>query len=196
MTLAQVKLVADGRVHVANDAIKLGLVDAIGNFDDVLAELQTDSPSVTAVRGLNATRATLVKAEAPKPLPTGQQAITAFCDIERALAREPGVTWEQAKRRAKIENPKLYHNYLEAARVLPAPKKPDTTVAQQRRPKTMEDPIKEFHQRVVEAQKRQPGLDRDHAVSAVIRADPELHKRYLVATNEALGKKAAVAHLR
>ncbi len=56
------------------------------------------------------------------------------------------------------------------------------------------DPIGEFDARV--KAKMKEGVKRERAVYAVTRADPDLHRAYIVATNERMGKKAAVAHLR
>jgi signal peptide peptidase SppA len=54
MGLAQVRQIADGRVHVArsqnggSDALSLGLIDAVGSFDQAMADLRKTASSTAA----------------------------------------------------------------------------------------------------------------------------------------------------
>jgi signal peptide peptidase SppA len=50
MTLARVRELADGRAHVGQAALDLGLVDGIQSFDETVAQLQTKSKSASTRR--------------------------------------------------------------------------------------------------------------------------------------------------
>ena len=61
--------------------------------------------------------------------------------------------------------------------------------------KNYTDPIGEFTARV-QAKLKEGRGDRQAAIYAVTRADPDLHRQYIVASNDALGKHVAVDGLR
>lgn len=50
LSKADVKALADGRVHIASDAKRLGLIDAVGSFDEVFAAAMAIKPSRSRTR--------------------------------------------------------------------------------------------------------------------------------------------------
>lgn len=58
MSAEAVAAIADGRIHVAADALKMGLIDAVESFDQTVARLRAMKPVVTSPKGKAMSEAT------------------------------------------------------------------------------------------------------------------------------------------
>jgi len=67
MTPAVARSLADGRVYVASEALKLGLIDSIGVMADAIAKPATSASVLQALNGLSQSLASLASATPAKP---------------------------------------------------------------------------------------------------------------------------------
>lgn len=95
MSMKQVKELADGRVHVGDEAVKLGLADAVSTFDQALSELANAvSLKSTSSRSKSMSESTVPAAATLTEL----KAAFAVAGSDFILAQvEAGATMDQAK---------------------------------------------------------------------------------------------------
>lgn len=196
---AKVNQLADGRVHVAADAVAVGLLDGIQSYDDTLAALSAEirrkstsnsnskrkenfkmSESNTAPAPLAATfaelKAGLLGADAEFICAQQEKGAT-LAVAEKAWMVEQGQRLERARSEA-IE--------AKAAVAKSAAKKPGVEPLGDGEGKAQRgeqgDPIAAWDAALTQKIERYKG-DRMKATSALVREQPDLHSAYLAAHN-------------
>lgn len=185
MNEAQVAAVAVGRVWQASEALKLKLIDGVKSFDDVLTEAR------------NAGKA--ARKDSTTMSASYQQLKLACGGIDTAKAEDAMFLASQLEQGATVESAAKAWNQTLVERV---------NIARSEKGKSLQgtdpvldrgrkaaddsgysgDPLADFNERVQEKMEK-TGMNRRKAVMSVAKADPELHRAYLVATNP--GRKAA-----
>ena len=198
MSLTAVEQLADGRVHTAEHARALGLIDAVKSFDDTLAELA--ELAETTIK--NPKRSSTMSQENPKTetvaaaTETGPQA-AGFEQLVAALPKaDNDFLVEAIKKKLSVDQARdawtqrlqeqlaAKDQELAAARAAGLQKKPGLTPVIGSLAKTEgedENPVALFDQQV--RQRMNSGLSRQQAVIAAARARPDLHRAFLEATN-------------
>jgi signal peptide peptidase SppA len=201
MTVAAVRKIADGRVHVGEAAKSMGLVDAVQGLDETIRQLQERAGSrVSQKKGPKMTeQSTLISAAAPLR--------STAATLDELTAHLPGaddsflmkqlrgnVTLDQAKSNWLAEmNTRLTKANQEAAEAKAAAdaasKKSGAPALGTQKAKggsaateeSSENPIAEFNALV--AGNQRAGLPRSQATLAAARERPDLHQAFLMATN-------------
>ncbi len=189
--------VADGRVFLAETARQLGLVDGIQTKQQTLARLAAapGKSLLTRRNAMSETQTPASYAELKASLPGAPPEF--LCQqLER------GATLDQAKsawmEAMAAENARLKQDReaeqraaAEAKRIAAAGVAPALTVIGTATEGGVDDPVAEFSRRTAEAMKSR-GLTRQQAAVAVAKADKELHKQYLLATQSSPKARALV----
>lgn len=198
MTAAKVREIADGRVHVADRALTLGLVDGIRSFDQVLDSLAKSSKAANPSKPRSDTVSDTQQNDAPataKPQPA------TAADLKAALpGADPKFILDQLEGNATLEQAKdayikEQHQQLQAAQqakqeaeekaaAATPPKKPGVqavTGSGPSAPETSADPIAEWDRQVAELMAG--GKSRRDAIAQIAKQDPDLHASYLEAYN-------------
>lgn len=197
IALATVRVLADGRVHLAADAQSLGLIDGVQSLETTIAQLAAESRNRTLSHSNMRSETTM--SEDPKIVTASDiKACCPGCSDAFIVAQlTAGATLDQAqsahmeaqlarideltKQTATLEtqNTQLQEaNKASQSGVVPL----GSSGKSQEMP---EDPIAAFHAAVEE--KMKAGLVKGDAVRAVIAGDPALHAAYVTAHNEAVG---------
>jgi len=204
LTAKQVRELADGRVYIAAEAKKLGLIDAVGSFDQALSDLQklaskrrpTMQASLTDVTAVDAALAVDVTAQpqqaatsSPPPLkpkepqPASYQEIVAGC-----IGADPAFICAQQAAGATLPQAQAAWMAEQNKRLVAAQQKPGVDAVGTRTPgkssaSTGYDPdaIANWNQLV--AQKRAEGMDQRRATSWCVENHPDAHAAYLAAFN-------------
>lgn len=205
LTAKQVRELADGRVYIAAEAKKLGLIDAVGSFDQALSELQklaskrrpTMQASLTDVTAVDAALAVDVTAQpqqaatpSPPPLkpkepqPASYQEIVAGC-----IGADPAFICAQQAAGATLPQAQAAWMAEQNKRLVAAQQKPGVDAVGTRTPGKSQasatgydpDAIANWNQLV--AQKRAEGMDQRKATSWCVEHHPDAHEAYLVAFN-------------
>jgi signal peptide peptidase SppA len=178
MAPAKVRELADGRVHIARDALRLGLVDAIQTEQQTLAELLArfrTSPKKPVQMTDQELRAAWLAAV--------KQATNLPCTMDRnrvVMAENAG------EARAKKENPDLWREVERrrgSTHMVQAPAPPPAA----------EPPSVRFNQEV--AALMSGGRSRRDALAQVIRSNPRGHREWLAEINERANRPAAAKML-
>jgi len=200
MTVAAVRKIADGRVHVGEAAKSMGLVDAVQGLDETIRQLQERAGTRSSQKkGLKMTEQTTTL--------TGSVQSTA-ATLDQLTAHLPGaddsflmkqlrgnVTLDQAKSNWLAEmNTRLARATQEAAEAKAAAEaasqKSGAPALGTVKPKggaaagseeSSENPIADFNALV--AGNQRAGLSRSAATLAAARERPDLHQAFLMATN-------------
>lgn len=216
MSADRVAAVADGRVHLASDALKLGLIDQVGTLAAAYAALQSMSthqpsgrlvvaPSMekAAMSDTETKPATLKELKAALPESTAEfrekclegsmtvaQATAAWAAhlSEELKATKTQLAEMKAKQAAEGDEPPL--------------KKPGVKALQQASKKTSDedegeasgDPIAEWKKR--HAAKVSAGKSREQATAELRQEDPELHRSYVQEFNARHRARIAAAAAR
>lgn len=201
-TVAQIQEHADGGIFTAASAVGRGLIDGIQSFDAAYAELvamarsRSTKPAPTAgVRRMSEPQAD----NAPKPATIAElkaacpgapsdwllaqiesgatlaSAQTAFIALQNQQLQEARANAEKAAKESKASGG---GNGLGVA--LPGATR--RAGAETEAAETTGDPVADFHAAV--STKMRGGLSRFHAVQAVSRENPQLHREFLKATND------------
>ena len=208
MLMADVRAIADGRAHEAKDALKMGLIDGISSFDDVLRSLGS-GPAQDAGDTNKGRRRTMSSDEkAPQteaqegvlleagPLAATQTMVASIDEIKAACpGADAGFIVVQLENKATVDQAQKAY-IVEQSNRLEAQKK-ETEAAQTKadRPgvealgdgktgaKTSDglNPIDGFNAAI--AEKVKGGLNKVKAIEAVVYEQPELHEAYLEAVN-------------
>lgn len=198
LPLGRVQELADGRVHLAADAQRLGLIDGVKTLDQIVAALARPSsvnrsfsqkgPSmITEIQG------EVLHAAAPQPGPAGYHELTAACpgadpgflcaQLEgKATVEQAQKAWmaELARRNAALTQQAEEAKAKTAAAKLPGVEAVGTGTSA---PPAGDagDPVAEFDRLVRE--RASAGQFRPDACVAVAKANPDLHRAYLLAIN-------------
>lgn len=195
----QIAELADGRVHVSRNALSLGLIDSIGNYESALAGLRasldtadqrnpkkgpksmsTDTPAAPKAATMAELKQAFPKADAQfyvNQLEAGatlNQGHSAWSEYLQAKLEAQQAELEKAKA-GKPGVPPLGEGRGKV------PTKPAGTQTQSH-DGDYENPRAEFSAAVAEYMK-QFGTDRNTAIKAVAKAQPGLHRAYIKATN-------------
>lgn len=198
MSLDQVRELADGRAHLADQAKQLGLIDAIGSFDEALASLQLQSTN----------RRT--KMEASLPSAAVDAALTVDLNQKPAQQAAPQAaqpapaTYAELKAGCVGADPAFICSQLESGATLPAAQQAwmgeqnRRLEASQKKPgvdpigtrpanpaKSYSGDAKADWDAAVKS-KMDAGMTRQRAVSAVVADNPELHAAYVQSHNAAI----------
>lgn len=195
LPMGAVKALADGRVHVGESALGLGLIDRVGSFDALLAQISSDlrKSSTGAKPKMTATIQELRAAcpGADNDFIVGQ--LEAGATVEKATAnwlqelatRNAALAEENEQLKAKPPETKpAVAPPASSLRPLGSGKSRATPAAADDEPAgddRYSDAVAEFGSRV--AAKVRAGTNRRAAVQQVAAADKELHQAYLLATN-------------
>lgn len=177
--LPAVQGLADGRVYVAADAKRLGLVDFVGTLEAAIATVDT-RPQRARAGNPPAAQSTA------KPVKPAKARTPCEVDLEytRRLQAKiaAGMTEAAARYALEDEDPALVQQYKAAGL-------PPVVISERKimdTPKRDLDPIAEWDSRL--AAKMRAGMPQDKATSALVREDPELHRAYLAAYNARHGR--------
>jgi len=204
--LEDVLELADGRIHRAEYAMGLGLIDGIQTFEQTLNELESKQRRPS--RGAARTKPRQV-AEEEKTMTQGTEQAAETKAVEAAEPKaatlaelkaefpdadaqfyvsclEQGLTIVQAAKAYAAEmKAKAEAARKEAEEAKAVTKKPGVEALGGGAGSASEDaadPIERWNQAVTE--KMNGGLDRAKAIRAIVREDPDLHQAYLAAVNE------------
>jgi signal peptide peptidase SppA len=195
LELAQVRDLADGRVHVGADAKKLRLVDAVQSFDETVAQLQAKAAGKGRMKAMsepNAPQAATI-AELKAACPGADSGFLVAQMEAGATVAVAAAAWlaEQQKQLAalKAENEELKTKTAPPAGAQPPAKRAGVQpVVDSGKPAgsgssgaESGDAVADFNAAVL-AQMNLNGGDRRAAVLSVARTRPDLHQAYLMAT--------------
>lgn len=198
LALAKVRELADGRVHVGAAAQQLGLIDGVQSFDETVRQLSR--------LAISSSRSTKAMSETSTPLTaavaTLGPAIASYDDLVAACPNaDEKFICEQLGKKATVDQARTAFNASLQARLKAQQDELDKLKAGQNRPgvevlttegKGGRTPAAATGNAVADfgalvSEKVKAGLPRRAAVIAAAKADPDLHRAYLEATNP--GKK-------
>lgn len=188
---------ADGRVHIAADAEELRLIDGVQSFEETLTQLSEGTNRRSKTMSEETTNT--VQAS-PPPLPAGPLELgRSEASFEELVAACPGADNDflvsQLKSKATVEQAQAAWMEEQNARLAAKQKEVEEAQAAAKKPgvdalgstggastgDSTEDPVSTFNERV--AAKVRAGMNRRQAAVAVAKADRQLHREYLQATN-------------
>lgn len=201
MPLSQVQAIADGRIHPANEAKRIGLVDAIQSIDQTLSDLakvsrpRNSSRSVT-MSDSNGVRASIEELQSALPdasadfilsqyssqatVADASKAYTSFLSAELAKERE-----EREKQKADYDErlkqlEQRRNESSESDGVVPLGVATDDEQAAD----TTGDAIADFDGAVRSILSRNAKMSRQEAIIKAAKSHPEMHAAFLMATNQ------------
>jgi len=198
LSLAAVRELADGRAHVGEAAVTLGLVDGVQSFDATLQQFSSSGKRRTKPMSSDTDN---VQAQDTPPTPPP---LPAAADYDELVAACPGAdekfVCSQLAAKAtvaqatsawmKAQNDRLQAQRadLEKARAAAAAPGVDPLGSKQAAGDDDEagDPVAQFNELV--AKKIAAGMPRRKAVFAVAKANKHLHQAFLAATNKPTSK--------
>ena len=194
MSESAVAELADGRVHMAADAVELGLVDGIGSFGDVVSELRTRASSrrngrkaiamsegTKTVEANTATQAATFE-QIKAALPTADADFICAQLGAKTTIEQAQSSWMAAceKRAREAEaTAELAISALESMKSAPGVEELSESTATDT---DMGDMRSEWNAKI-DALVSQ-GMARAKAVSAVVKKHPDLHRGYVAMINE------------
>jgi ClpP class serine protease len=191
LTLSRARELFDGRAHVGQKLIDMGLADGVQSFDETVAQLQKKAASTTARRpkAMSVTEATPAAADI-QPRPATIHELKQGCpgadDSFVCAQLTANVTLSQAQTAWMAEqNSRLQKAKAEAEQAKAAAAKPGTqplTTAGGPVGAEAEGGATERWLAIVEANKAK-GMRNDKAVRAAAVANPALHKAYIAEYN-------------
>ena len=201
LPIAQVRGLADGRVHVGTEAISLGLVDGVQSLDVTLSQLSkpqkgksqmSDSQPVVT----QPVAATIAELEAGCPGADNDFLVSQL--KKSATLQQAQTAWMQTQAsRIEAKNQELAALQAKQAE---AEKKPTIKVGAPALESSVggvesvsDNPISAWNT-AVDAKTKQ-GKSRQQAVAEVVAENPDLHKQMLMAHNATNGRRHAVAGL-
>ena len=215
MSLDSVKTLADGRVHVGDEAKKMGLVDSVESFDAAFARLQSmttkkrgakmmaDHITPESTVDTTAKEPSMSEVVTPKVATSKEiKAACVGCSSDFVLAQlEAGATMDAVKdawieqlaadrdaEQAKSADLSAKLTEAESKAATP-PKSGVTPIGSSQSQSVSADPIAEFAEAVKE--KQSSGMDRQRAMSLVIAENPQLHQDYLTAYRDGVRQRFA-----
>jgi signal peptide peptidase SppA len=207
MDLAAVEKLADGRVHVGAEAVKLGLVDRVESLDATFGRIVQMTKPKTKLKGTKAmTDPVETAATSSAPAVTGPKAATigelkaAFPKAEARFfvgCLEKEMTLAQAQTAYSAElHAQLEAKDKELAAIKEEGSKSKTGLEavgtrQAGKPAATSDAganaIEQFENAV--AEKVSGGMKKSKAIAAVAVANPDLHQAYIAAFNAERGRR-------
>lgn len=205
MALQRVRELADGRVHVGAEAVKLGLIDGVQSLDETINQLFSKIQTNKKVRSQQtmAEQNSTDLAVAPPAETVTKPAAATLQEIQGACAGADNdflveqlgtnATLDQARsawmaeqnRRLEAQQEKL--DKQEAAAKKPGFDIPgERASGQQSGDAAYDDPVAEFNSRI--RKRVAGGMDRRTATMAVAREDKALHEAFVKATNKSSPK--------
>lgn len=193
MTLARVRELADGRAHVGQAAVDLGLVDGIQSFDATVAQLQKKSASSTARRdkAMSVTEATAAAAAAEiQPRPATIHELKQGCpgadDAFVCAQLTANATLGQAQTAWMAEqNSRLQKAQADADQAKAAAAKPGVAALTTKGKAAGAEPEGGATERWYAAVQANlaKGMSNDRAVRQAAVANPELHRAFIAEFN-------------
>lgn len=201
-TAEQMQALADGRVHMAEDALQLGLIDSISTLDEVLAALSEERPLGAAASvpdqlggdSMSQTTAPAAGSEAPaKPAAATYQEIVAGCKgLDKSKADDALFVSRCLDQSLTLDGAKdawMEELQQRATKASAASHRGGTgTLADGdgngKQPHTAGTATEQWHAAIKEMME-QRGCSKADATSRVVAADPELHEAYLKEYNDA-----------
>ncbi len=195
MTEQAVRAIADGRIMVAGEAKSLNLIDGIQSFDQTLEQLHVQLNSKR-----NTTTTTRNQSMSEKTTQTvtaeNQPQATTLKQLREACPKaDNDFLCGQLEKEATVDQARAAWIDEQNSRIEASKKQLEEAKAQAAKPgvdalgggsdankATAADPIAAFDQAV--AEKVKAGMPKPRAISAVVKADPDLHEAYLAAHNE------------
>lgn len=195
LSLEKTRALADGRVHVGQAAVSLGLADGVQTWEATLSQLT----SVSSRRKKAMSETTLAAVAEPlKPAAATVQQLRQSCkgaDEKFLLSQlEAAATIEQAKDAwiaEQQQRTKVLQDELETTKTKKVGQQPLSAGKKRDESEDAEcgDVSEQFNAAVVKAMGTKQGLEaRRAAIQIVATRDPQLHQAYLLATNSS--KKA------
>jgi signal peptide peptidase SppA len=192
LSLAAVRSLADGRVHIGAAAESLGLIDGVQSFDSTIEQL-----SRTLVRRPKAMSQTETGAAvSTEPKPATYAELKAACigaDSDFICKQmDAAATLDTARSNWMAEqNNRLQAAKTETEKAKAAAEKPGVEALGgygRKASAEITDPIAEFSE-AVDA-KAKSGMTRPKAIAAVVKSNPDLHTAYVAACNAGRRKTA------
>jgi len=215
MEMSRVRELADGRVHIAEESKRLGLIDAVESFDAALSRLADAAQSQSRRKPMSMNNHVVPDATHVTPEATGGDeqppmakvvgtlqppaaSAGSYNEIKQGCAGadaaficsqlEAAATLAQAQAAWMAEQNQRIESANEQARQAAAKKPGVQPIGSKEQTSSGYDgdPVATFNGKVSE--RMQAGMSRTNAIQATAKADPELHAAYLMATNSS--KKA------
>lgn len=198
MSLARVRDLADGRVHIAADAAQMGLIDSVQSLDDTFNQLSQASYK---------RKSTMATAEPVQIAATLAEGAASYHDlVESCIGADEKFICGQLAKKATVAEAQKSWMAEQNSRIAQARSDADAAKAAANKPgvpaiksqpnaqaSDSADPTSDWQAKV--AAKVAAGMSRDRAVSAVNRENPGLRTAMLVAHNQAHKRPHAVAEL-
>lgn len=197
MAMDRVREIADGRVHVGAEALRLGLVDRIQSFDQTISQARKPGSSKMSER-----------TETQQPASTSSAAPASYHElVAGCVGADAGFICSQLERKATLSQAQANWMAEQNQRIAAARADADQAKAAQKKPgqdpvtgpakgaaaaASSGDPIGEWNEAV--AAKVKAGFSRAKAVSAVNRENPDLRVAMLQAHNQAHGRRVDLVH--
>lgn len=203
MSAADVQAVADGRVHPANEAVGMRLIDGVQSFDQTLAELTSELREGQSMTKSDATPApqpaTLAELKAAFPTASSDfvlqqlEANATLLVATQAFAADQAAQVQQLQQQL-AERDKQVTTIEQSAGKLKLPGVKPLAIESQGDDSEAEaaaDPVASYDQLV--RAKVKSGADRRSACLAVARENPQLHQAFLLATNGGMKAQRLIA---
>lgn len=208
---------ADGRVHPAAEALRLGLIDGVKSLDLVLSDMRKRTAgNSTGGRSLGATVVTALEGPVRKETemssdetsaaPTGsnsaavaeqQQRPATLAELRAKYADDPAFALDAGEKaltmvEAEAAYAVVLRKQLQAAKTHTAFSPLGGSVARKGvGAEPTGDPMSDYSAAV--AEKMKLGMDRGAAIRAVNKSNPDLHRSYLEATNPGRKQRELIA---
>lgn len=206
MKRKQVEQLADGRVHVAPDAMELGLIDGIQSFDATIKQLAKEPAPQTGRKSKEELPLMDTQTTDPKPataaelsakFPDAKAEFKLKCIEEEATIQQASdryldqVRAERENRDQEIETLKARNAELQDK--IDKPPRGAAPIRADADPNSggAADPISDVNERVQKLVAS--GMSKQMAHAKVMADNPELRHEYVIATNLANGRKAGAA---
>lgn len=206
----QMQELADGRVHIAADALALGLIDAVGTLDETVASARAGKRSSARERALSKENLAMEETKAG-PAPVAERKPASIAELKakfpkasaefRESCLERGLTLAEAtdaylaKTQEDLDqaNARVASTQQELEKTKAASNRPGVdpvlpSKGQSQAADTAGSATDRWNEAI--AAKVKAGMKRDRAISAVVKADPDLHAAYLAEHNEANGRRS------
>lgn len=214
MSLAEARALADGRIHPAAEAEKLGLIDGIQSMDQTLTLLRAHAGNSSSAGGVAGATSSVLQKEGSE-MPDTTNTTEAAATIQQLKEACPDATaefyLEQVEKGATVSAALSSYNaflreQLAAEKTKHAEelqqKEEAIEQAKQKTPgvdaldtdadgstNTNGDAVAAFDAAVRDVMKNNPSVSRIAAVAQVARRDPTLHQKFIAETNATKGRR-------
>jgi signal peptide peptidase SppA len=189
LSMQQVNSLADGRVHIASDALGLQLIDGIATFDEVVGkfslflkgpDMSTDTKVSTPVP------ATIAELRAACP---GADSEFVLKQLELGAtvqaAQSAFIVHQQAKLEAAVQqvNELTAKNTELSTKIDQLQQMPGNEPLESKKTSSTGNVLQEWNKLIAEQLAANPAMHRSRAVSIVAKANPELHRALVESAN-------------